>query len=167
MVGSPSRNGSGGRTAGDGHFISETLDTLEALCRALGGRLEIVPVDERRKSPKGLPAVEKRPEWSGRLCREIRQDPVEILGRNGKGGSSPVHLSRYPFPVDLAPLSQVLGNSSSICSNVIEAGLSRRLNSLGRTGSNTRTGCRQPSPGGPTVSSSRGEQLPLKREPMS
>ena len=29
------------------------LDALEALCRALGGRLEIVPVGERRKSPRG------------------------------------------------------------------------------------------------------------------
>lgn len=65
------------------------LDTLEALCRALGGRLEIVPLDERRKPPKGLPAVEKRPAWSDRFREEIRQDLVEILGRNDKGGSSP------------------------------------------------------------------------------
>ena len=118
------------------------LDTLEALCRGLGGRLEIVPLDERRKSPKGLLAVENRPAWSDRLREEIRQDPFEILGRNRKGGSSPVHLPRYPFPADLTPTSQVLGNSYSICSNVIEACFSRRLNSLGCTGSNTRTSCR-------------------------
>ena len=64
------------------------LDTLEALCRTLGGRLEIVPLDERRKPPTGLPAVETRPAWSDRLRDEIRQDLVEILGRDDKGGSS-------------------------------------------------------------------------------
>ena len=63
------------------------LDTLEALCRALGGRLEIVPLDERRKPSEGLPAVERRPAWSDRLREEIRQDLVEIVGSGDKGGS--------------------------------------------------------------------------------
>lgn len=63
------------------------LDTLEALCYALGGRLEIVPLDERRSPPKGLPAVKKRPAWSDRLREEIRQDLAEILGGGDKGGS--------------------------------------------------------------------------------
>ena len=63
------------------------LDTLEALCHALGGRLEILPLHEPRKPPKGLPAVEKRPAWSDRLREEIRQDLVEILGSGDKGGS--------------------------------------------------------------------------------
>ena len=70
------------------------------------------------------------------------QDLVGILGRNGNGGSSPVHLSRYPFPVNLTPMSHVLGNSYSICSDIIEAFFWRPLNSLGCTSSNTRTGCR-------------------------
>ena len=64
------------------------LDTLEALCRALGGRLEIVPLDERRKPPKGLPVVEKRPARSNRLREEIHEDLVEILGHDDKVDSS-------------------------------------------------------------------------------
>jgi hypothetical protein len=54
------------------------------LCRAPGGRLEIVPLDEWRIPPKGLPAVEKRPAWSDKLRDEIRQDLVEILDRGDK-----------------------------------------------------------------------------------
>lgn len=64
------------------------LDTLEALRRALGGRLEIVPLDERRKPHKGFPVVEKRPAWSNRLREEIREDLVEIRGRDDKVDSS-------------------------------------------------------------------------------
>ncbi len=55
------------------------LDTLEAVCRTLGYRLEIVPVDEPGKP------LEKRPEWVARLREEIRRDLVEALGRIGTG----------------------------------------------------------------------------------
>ncbi len=64
---------------------SPRLDTLEVLCRALGFRLEMVPLDEPAEPPEGPPAVEKRPEWSRRLREEIRQDLVELLARAGKG----------------------------------------------------------------------------------
>ena len=46
---------------------SPRLDTLEVLCRALGFRLEMVPLDEPAEPPEGPTAVEKRPEWSRRL----------------------------------------------------------------------------------------------------
>ena len=49
------------------HGASPRLDTLEALCRALGCRLEIVTLHEPGQEPDGGPAVEKRTEWAGRL----------------------------------------------------------------------------------------------------
>ena len=64
---------------------SPRLDSLEAVCRVLGFRLEMVPIDEPAQRPEGDPAVEKRPEWSRRLREEIRQDLVEVLGRGDKG----------------------------------------------------------------------------------
>ena len=60
------------------------LDTLEALCRVLGVRLEIVPLDEPGQAPDGAPAIERRPEWSRRLREEIRRDLIEILSRADK-----------------------------------------------------------------------------------
>ena len=66
---------------------SPRLDSLEALCRVLGVRLEMVPLDEPGQAPAGAPAVEKRPEWSRRLREEIRQDLVDILGADGKGSA--------------------------------------------------------------------------------
>ena len=63
---------------------SPRLDSLEALGRVLGCRLEMVPLDEPGQASEGGPAVENRPEWSRRLREEIRQDLVEILGRSGK-----------------------------------------------------------------------------------
>ena len=65
---------------------SPRLDSLEALCRVLGFRLEMVPLDEPGQPPRGTPFVEKRPEWSRRLREEIRQDLAEMLGRAGKRG---------------------------------------------------------------------------------
>ena len=43
---------------------SPRLDSLEALCRVLGFRLEMVPLDEPAQLPEGAPPIEKRPEWS-------------------------------------------------------------------------------------------------------
>ena len=62
------------------------LDSLEALCRVLGFRLDMVPLDEPDQVHDGGAAFEKRPEWSRRLREEIRQDLVEIFCRDGKGG---------------------------------------------------------------------------------
>lgn len=60
---------------------SPRLDTLEALCRALGVRLEIVPLDEPGQASDVAGTVAKRPEWSRTLREEIRRDLVEILGQ--------------------------------------------------------------------------------------
>ena len=65
---------------------SPRLDSLEAICRVLGFRLEMVPLGEPGPATEGGPAVEKRPEWSRRLREEVRQDIVDILGRAGNGG---------------------------------------------------------------------------------
>ena len=62
------------------------LDTLEALCRVLGLRLEMVPLDEPVQTSEGVPAVETRPQCASRLRKEFRRDLVEILGRAGKNG---------------------------------------------------------------------------------
>ena len=61
------------------------LDSLETLCRVLGFRLEMVPLDQPGQVTEGAPPIEKRPEWSRRLREEIRRDLVEVLGRGGKG----------------------------------------------------------------------------------
>ena len=65
---------------------SPRLDSLEALCRVLGFRLKMVPLDEPAQPTEGAPAVERRPEWSRRLREEIRQDLVKVLAQPGKGG---------------------------------------------------------------------------------
>ena len=49
------------------------LDTFEALCRVLGFQLQMVPLDEPDQPPGGVPSVEKPPEWSRRLQKEIRR----------------------------------------------------------------------------------------------
>ena len=54
------------------------LDTLEALCRALGVRLRLAPLDEDGQPP------ESSPQWCRQLRKEIRHDIAEILGRTGK-----------------------------------------------------------------------------------
>ena len=61
------------------------LDTLEAVCHALGFRLEMVPLDELGAAP----AIEKQPEWARRLREEIRRDLVEILGCAANGAPAP------------------------------------------------------------------------------
>ena len=66
---------------------SPRLDSLEALCRVLGVRLEMVPLDEPGQPPEEALAVEKRPEWSRRLREEIRRDLVQILTGDGKGSA--------------------------------------------------------------------------------
>ena len=66
---------------------SPRLDSLEALCRVLGFRLEMVPLDAPGQPAEGVRAVEKRPEWSWRLREEIRQDLVEILDRAASSGA--------------------------------------------------------------------------------
>ena len=63
---------------------SPRLDTLEALCRALGVRLETVPLDEPGQA-SGDRVVAKQPEWTRRLREEIRRDVVEILGQGNNG----------------------------------------------------------------------------------
>ncbi|MDE2666412.1 MAG: hypothetical protein OXI69_09685 [Acidobacteriota bacterium] len=55
------------------------LETIVALCRVLGVRLEMVPFDQSSQPREGSPAVERRPEWSHRLREEIRQDLIEVL----------------------------------------------------------------------------------------
>ena len=62
------------------------LDTLEALCRVPGLRLEMVLLDEPVQTSEGRPAVEAQPYWASRLRKEIRQDLVEILCPTGKNG---------------------------------------------------------------------------------
>ena len=62
------------------------LDSIEALCRVLGFRLQMAPLDEPAQPPEGASAVERRPEWSRQLREEIRQDLAEVLARAGKGG---------------------------------------------------------------------------------
>ena len=66
---------------------SPRLDSLEALCRILGFRLEMVPLDEPSHPPGGGLAVEERPEWSRRLREEIRRDLVGDR-RPGRQGDS-------------------------------------------------------------------------------
>ena len=61
------------------------LNSLEAVCRVLGFRLEMVPLDEPGQAHKEALTVEKRPEWSRLLREEIRQDLTEVLGRAGNG----------------------------------------------------------------------------------
>ena len=58
---------------------SPRLDFLESLCRVLGFRLKMAPLNEPGQPPEEAPAVERRPEWSRRLREEIRQDLVKIL----------------------------------------------------------------------------------------
>ena len=62
------------------------LDSLEALCRVLGFRLQLVPLDEPAQPPEWASAAERPPEWSRRLREEILQDLVEVLAQAGKGG---------------------------------------------------------------------------------
>jgi DNA-binding Xre family transcriptional regulator len=61
---------------------SPRLDSLEALCRVLGLRLQTAPLDEPAQSSEGVPVVEKRPDWARRLRDDIRRDLVELLGQS-------------------------------------------------------------------------------------
>lgn len=63
---------------------SPRLHTLEAACRVLGCRLEIVPFDGPEQP---APAIQRQPGWSRRLREEIRGDLVEIFAHADKGGS--------------------------------------------------------------------------------
>lgn len=54
------------------------LDTLEALCQALGVRIQVAPLDEGGQRPESSPL------WSRQLRKEIRHDIAEILGRPEK-----------------------------------------------------------------------------------
>ena len=65
--------------------VSPRLDTLEALCHALGVRLETVPLDEPGRTSDGDRVVARQPEWTRRLREEIRRDVVEILGQGDSG----------------------------------------------------------------------------------
>ena len=51
---------------------SPRLDTIESLCRTLGCRLEVVPLNDRSPPPV----------WSYLLEEDIRRDFVKILGRS-------------------------------------------------------------------------------------
>lgn len=61
------------------------LHTIEALCRALGLRLQMVPLDEPVPEPDGAPAIERQPEWARQLRKEIRQNLLDVPGRDRKG----------------------------------------------------------------------------------
>ena len=56
------------------------LHTLEALCHALGVRLQVVPLDEGGHPSESASAIERPPEWFRQLREEIRQDIAEIFG---------------------------------------------------------------------------------------
>ncbi len=60
---------------------SPRLDSLEAICRVLGLRLQTAPLDDPVESPEGVPAVEKRPDWARRLREDIRRDLTLLLGQ--------------------------------------------------------------------------------------
>ena len=62
------------------------LDTVEVLCHTLGVQVQVVPLDEPVQTSEDAPAVERPPEWSCQLRKEILQDVAEILGRAGKSG---------------------------------------------------------------------------------
>ena len=64
---------------------SPRLDTLEALCRALGLRLETVPLDDPGQASDGARTLAKRTEWTRMLREEIHRDLVEILGQGTMG----------------------------------------------------------------------------------
>lgn len=54
------------------------LDTLEALCQALGVRIQVEPLDEGAQPP------ESSPQWSRQLRKDIRRDIAEIFVRTRK-----------------------------------------------------------------------------------
>ncbi|MDE2665637.1 MAG: S24 family peptidase [Acidobacteriota bacterium] len=60
---------------------SPRLDSLEAICRVLGLRLQTAPLDDPVELPDGAPAVEKRPDWARRLREDIRSDLSLLLGQ--------------------------------------------------------------------------------------
>ena len=68
---------------------SPRLDSLEAICRVLGLRLQTAPLDDPVESPEGAPAVEKRPDWARRLREDIRRDLTLLLGQ-AKDTEAPV-----------------------------------------------------------------------------
>lgn len=82
---SRSATGSNGIVQAIRRGASPRLDTLEALCRALGVRLETVPLDGPGQASDRARAIAKQPEWTRRLREEIRRDVVEILGQGDNG----------------------------------------------------------------------------------
>ena len=82
---SRSATGSNGTVQAIRRGACPRLDTLEALCRALGVRLETVPLDEPAQTSIRARTVAKQPEWTRRLREEIRRDVVEILGQGDNG----------------------------------------------------------------------------------
>lgn len=61
---------------------SPRLDSLEAICRVLGLRLQTATQDDPVELPDGAPAVEKRPDWARRLREDIRSDLTRLLGQS-------------------------------------------------------------------------------------
>ncbi|MCY3757544.1 MAG: S24 family peptidase [Acidobacteria bacterium] len=61
---------------------SPRLDSLEAICRVLGLRLQTATLDDPVESPEGVPAVEKRPDWARQLRDDIRRDLTLLLGES-------------------------------------------------------------------------------------
>ena len=61
---------------------SPRLDSLEAICRVLGLRLQTATLDDPVELPNGAPAVEKRPDWARRLREDIRRDFTHLLGQS-------------------------------------------------------------------------------------
>lgn len=84
---------------------SPRLDSLEAICRVLGLRLQTAPLDDPVESPEGVPAVEKRPDWARRLREDIRRD-LSVLLTQSKDAKVPVE-SRH---VAIKQLSAAAGN---------------------------------------------------------
>lgn len=76
---------------------SPRLDSLEAICRVLGLRLQTAPLDDLVQSREGAPVVEKRPDWARRLREDIRQDLAVLLSQSDSpeisGGirQAPIH----------------------------------------------------------------------------
>ena len=60
------------------------VNTIEALLRCLGFRLQIAPLDAADQLGNDVPAVEKPPDWARQLREEFRQDLAEALGRDDK-----------------------------------------------------------------------------------
>ena len=58
------------------------VNSIEALLRCLGFKLQIVPLDESEQHDTGVLASEMQPQWARQLREEIRQDLHKFLGQD-------------------------------------------------------------------------------------